>query len=552
MFLKINQKLLAILLVCALSFTSCNKEDEKPALPEVSFQNIQEDMKVRGSINLDLSASDVSRISKVEIYINNILVATLTEAPFTINWMTKDYPDGKYAIKAIAYDKDGNFKENIINVNVLNRLLKVIVPAETLYSNSEYMTVKGWIFLSDGNGKTLGIKKYINGEIFEFPTPDDYTEDNVIVNFVNVYVNEFPGFNSITGIIQTREINVAEEVTLHPTSTKFSTNVVGNAKATLYNIPDYDYYNYNYKSSRLSLDGSNGNVDIDIPFHNSVRFNAKLYKSPLHGLISIEEKDINNHTTKYKILENFKSNDVIDIDYKDLLLMTGSFNLAIPETSTQNYKYLSANRILGDNSTKLVLGSSTDKKKPIHFPEDVFAEFESYVNYTNNEKLYAFYKIGDILTSLNPLNVDSEIKNANVEDYNFTNTGDYDVSSLLFKSSSVSENDPNIKLYFDWNITSSKKANVTGKLPVLPSEIMNEHSFMIREKLTANRLSFTDYLGITYDEYYNAVNKGQLKLINEGYNHVSEIISLSNGRTALLHQPDLKDIDEIINQPYGL
>lgn len=547
MFFKINKNVVAVLMACSVILTSCSKNDEKPLdteSPEVNFQNIQEDAKVRGNVVLDLAATDNSGVTKVEIYIDNVLFATLTEAPYNVNWITKDFPDGKYAIKAIAYDKDGNVKESIINVNVLNRLLKVVVPERNLNTKNEFETFTGWIFLSDSKGKTLGVKKYINGEVFEFATPDDFTEDKVFVNLVRINYNEQPDYKFTSSSIQTRQIAVSEEIILSFSNPISSRTLIGNSKINLINVPDVNSRNY-----LMTYDGGGG-LTRHSSSENSINLDVDLYKSPMNALLSVTDRIVEGRTGQYKFFANFKKDEVINVDYKDLTPMTGTFNISTP--GGDSFRYLTANLVAGDNTTNHFLDFSFYESHSIFYPENIFAEFHSYISFSSNGKQNSFYKIGEVLKSVNPLKVNSTILYTDYDNYNFTNTGDYDASSLSFSSSSKSQTDPTHTQNFQWTIISPMKSSVTGSLPLVPSEILKENSFMKRENLVAFHLSFTDYIGVTYDEYFNAIDKGQFSSINKGYNSISERISPTNGRSVPMPKIDIKQINEIINQPYGL
>ena len=59
-------------------------------------------------VSITASASDNVAVSKVQFYINNILVSEDLSSPYEMPWDTTGLSDGSYAIKAIAFDTTGN------------------------------------------------------------------------------------------------------------------------------------------------------------------------------------------------------------------------------------------------------------------------------------------------------------------------------------------------------------------------------------------------------------------------------------------------------------
>ena len=100
------------------SFMSLIRDDNNP---NVNITNPINNSYPTGTVEFNVSASDLN-LSRIEYYINDGLVLNSAEINFTFNWNTTDgnYPDGNYALKAIAYDSAGNFNSSNINVTVNN------------------------------------------------------------------------------------------------------------------------------------------------------------------------------------------------------------------------------------------------------------------------------------------------------------------------------------------------------------------------------------------------------------------------------------------------
>ncbi len=67
---------------------------------------------VTGTVTVNVSASDNTGISRVELYVNGTLLATETTAPYSFSWDTSASGTGTRYLKAVAYDLAGNSGES--------------------------------------------------------------------------------------------------------------------------------------------------------------------------------------------------------------------------------------------------------------------------------------------------------------------------------------------------------------------------------------------------------------------------------------------------------
>ena len=90
-------------------------------LPDVSISNPIPNSNLKDNITVSVDASDVgSGIAYVRIYLNTTFVAEDSSEPFTFNINTRQYPNGNYSLRAIAYDGVGNHNETSIDVTLGN------------------------------------------------------------------------------------------------------------------------------------------------------------------------------------------------------------------------------------------------------------------------------------------------------------------------------------------------------------------------------------------------------------------------------------------------
>jgi len=88
--------------------------------PELNIRSPQNGTTVSLTLTVDVEASDLTGISKIEFYLQDVLVCTLSVSPFVWSWDTTKYPNGEYAVNVRAYDTTGNAKSGEIRINVKN------------------------------------------------------------------------------------------------------------------------------------------------------------------------------------------------------------------------------------------------------------------------------------------------------------------------------------------------------------------------------------------------------------------------------------------------
>jgi subtilase family serine protease len=81
---------------------------------------------VSGTVNVQVAASDAVGVTKVELYLDGVLVATASQSPVTFAWDTTGEANGTHTLSARAYDATGNAGTSAnVAVNVQNI---VVVP----------------------------------------------------------------------------------------------------------------------------------------------------------------------------------------------------------------------------------------------------------------------------------------------------------------------------------------------------------------------------------------------------------------------------------------
>jgi len=88
--------------------------------PTVTITSPTNGQSVSGTVTIQINASDDIGISKVEIYIDNVLTTTLTTPPYTYQWDTATALNGSHTLKATAYDTANQTADHQVTVTVNN------------------------------------------------------------------------------------------------------------------------------------------------------------------------------------------------------------------------------------------------------------------------------------------------------------------------------------------------------------------------------------------------------------------------------------------------
>lgn len=110
--------------------------------PTVNITSPSDAETVSGTTTIEASATDDTRVARVEFYIQGNLVDTVASSPYKYNWDTTSYANATYTIMAKAYDAEGNNSSDsqalIINNEVAN---PPAVPTNLSAVASSYTTV---------------------------------------------------------------------------------------------------------------------------------------------------------------------------------------------------------------------------------------------------------------------------------------------------------------------------------------------------------------------------------------------------------------------------
>src|SRR5258706_5746067 len=115
LYMKKNHKVLSFLSKCLLISSllwiqSCSNDDEDVPQnidSQITFSNITPAMTVWNNVPISLEVSDDMGIASVEVLVDGVSIAKLTQPPFTVTWDASQANDGVHTVKVIVTDGSG-------------------------------------------------------------------------------------------------------------------------------------------------------------------------------------------------------------------------------------------------------------------------------------------------------------------------------------------------------------------------------------------------------------------------------------------------------------
>jgi len=172
--MKKNHKALSFLSKCLLIsallwIQSCSDDDKDVPLnidSQITFSNLTPAMTVWNNVPISLEVADDMGVASVEVLVDGVSVATLTQPPFTATWDATSASDGVHTVKVIVTDGSGNKTEKETTVTLQNTLLTVDITANQLDASE-----RGFVFLSDENGNLITSTEYTNNNDVVLKSP---------------------------------------------------------------------------------------------------------------------------------------------------------------------------------------------------------------------------------------------------------------------------------------------------------------------------------------------------------------------------------------------
>lgn len=419
--MKQNHNILSLLskcmLVCSLLWIqSCSDDGDVPQNidSQITFSNITPAMTVWGNVPISLEVSDDMGIASVEIFVDGVSVATLSGAPFTVTWNATEVNDGAHTIKAIVIDKQGNKTEKETTVTVKNALLTIDIAANHLNDDE-----RGYVFLSDENGKLIVFSEYKNNDDVVLKSP---TFTGTKFFLTEVLVINFSGVQNVR-MWTFYEVERGQAWKVHNDGSVEEAVDAGDANLTLTNAAANSGYDiYSNTEDRTSVDGSTTTASLPLGTAPSklyvTRYSTQDGKTVQYGLFpnvivgnnTLNLSQVNQPMTKVTATmpEEYNYASVRMLAYPTL------------NDYTNGYKLQAFSNRPGDSGT-----TSFD----IYYPGAAFTTYYSIIEMDADDRTYYagsttdLFKVNELSHKISFGFADNKLTYSATGDFSFISTG---------------------------------------------------------------------------------------------------------------------------------
>ncbi|MBT1708054.1 hypothetical protein KK062_07465 [Fulvivirgaceae bacterium PWU5] len=180
------------LLLLALTTSSCSSDDnnksENDGTLSLRFTNPTSGQTISGTVTVSLQAEGTSTPDKIDLYLNDALIETLTITPYSFSWNTTTLTAGAYRLKAVAIDLAGREAEASVQVTLQPSQTQELltVPVRAGFFHGTNRPEKGYIVITDHDWNLI-----VSGELQNDKTltlaSNTFTGDDFIVT--ELYIN---------------------------------------------------------------------------------------------------------------------------------------------------------------------------------------------------------------------------------------------------------------------------------------------------------------------------------------------------------------------------
>jgi len=129
----------------------------------------------KGTVQVDVGATDNVAVTKVELYVDGVIYAIYGSAPFSMSWNTAAYANGTHILKAKAYDAKGNAGVSVdVSVSIAN---DTIAPTVSFTAPAASSMVGGKVAVTANATDNFGVTEvefYLNGTLKATSTAAPY------------------------------------------------------------------------------------------------------------------------------------------------------------------------------------------------------------------------------------------------------------------------------------------------------------------------------------------------------------------------------------------
>ena len=449
---------------CALAsmllLASCQEDFKDEVQPTISITSPAAGQKIWLDAPLTVDAADEQGVSKVAFYVDGELIGEDTEAPYELMFNTKDYEDGDYTLRTVAYDGAGNQTEAEREIEVFNKLLTVKVEGNYLNIPEEAYdrNDRAWIVVSDVKGNVLQTEELQNGTTFTFDRPEGFKESSATVTVINV--NEYSSDDRWA--FATTYTNIAPDhwIMQGYTSDKTEPTVVGTATGSFV-TPDHNFRTSSPNGSFYQTSGSHDYED-----GMRTEFMLNMYQDPAQLYIAAVPYQ---QAPLYVSLKGIQPGDQYELTSDDMLPMKARRSISLPSA---NYGSMFVRGYYdGDDGYHTASRSEleeTTNNLQVYTPEGVFDSFSYSIDANFGDFFFYRRDEGGMPDSYDiPSSSPGTIHNAQINDFRATVDRQRDYAEASWSDYDSEES----FRYARWAVVGSSDKEAQWVAPTLPAVV---------------------------------------------------------------------------------
>lgn len=441
--------------------SACKDEIKDTTNPMVSFTNLTDNQKLKGTFTLQLNATDDQNIDRVVLSIDNTEVATFSNGEtleFELN--TNNYDEGTHTCSATAFDASGNSGSIEVPFTVRNTMLSIDIndyfddPAQS-----------GYIIIYDMEGSVVDYKKMENNTSFEFLYPENY--DGFDFNVGQFFAYEEDTYKYYTSY------TVLQCSSTHWTYNGNEDNWTGfNQDLKFTNIPDHDY----------AIVSNGFRHESFAPLYD---YSLYTKWDPDNIFVSL----YSGTTATYKWIENAPAGEtIIDLSQTDLMTKN-QINTQEPISYLKVFGNL---EISGEVRSYQLNASITSQ----YFYAPGFDSYTTWMGVASDFKEYYVLTTGDPVTDFAGADFNVDISSADNNSFTLSHSGDFDIYYADWYYAEYSD----IDIYVDWFTIGGQEDDNPVRFEV-PDEILNAYPSLDPSQLEPGEVIAMDIDAIDgYDE----------------------------------------------------
>lgn len=380
-----------------------------------------------------------------------------------------------------------------------------IIPQQEVYFtfnvDEEFDTSESdnWLIIHDDNGNLLDFEPYESGSELIFEDLETNVSDKLIIS--NLSIRPATG-NELYHIQTYVDINKKSQWKLQSPSDNSTSNVIGNFKLNINNIPGSQsdvQFSISHAKGQIgwsSTISSNNPGQVDLKIENLELTESNDF------MISIID---GNWDIKYYMVEDVKSDDIFNLDYSDFSFFDNTLTISLPSNTTFHrhhvYSYdsqlgISRGYLLNDYRSSAFNSQILNELKLPYL--NAFSNYRTEVVVGLDNYVYSRIIYGAKPENINiPENLSLVVNNESIQNFSYSvNFNNIIMKSNTWNSSSGVRN-------VDHSETTWIVLSPGSEFPVLgdiPQELKNQYpNIRLSELNLKSSLFYTSY--IPYQDY---------------------------------------------------